>query len=236
MTKECLSRRKKILTTTTTQFPIVMAQDPNAQGAGNGNGDGDGNGDVNGEQEPKTHLEIAMDNLLQLGIPNLKPLDYTEDQMNAGTVGEMNDWAKANLDAAAYQEYRGLRRKDSKIEWLVFKIKAINEARASLLARLQAAPGAPQQQQQQQQQPGEQKVPDDDVDMDKNDDGNGKGTGVKAGGASTADEKIEKLEKTVLHMQQMFNQVLDKTYGNGSGNNDNGQGNKNNKGKPGNDR
>ena len=125
-----------------------MAQDPNAHANDNGNGDvdGDGNGDGNGE---KTQLEIAMDNLLELGIPNLQPLEFTEDQMNAGTVGELNDWAKKNLDAASYSEYRVLRRKDIKIEWLVLKIKAINQARASLLAKLQGVvPGSQQQQEQ----------------------------------------------------------------------------------------
>ena len=188
-----------------------MAQDPNAPADDHGNGNG--NGDPNGDGAPKTQLELAMDNLLELGIPNLQPLDYTEDQMTKGTVGEMNDWAKKNLDAASYQSYRALRRKESKIEWLVLKIKSINEARGSLLARLQGvAPVVQQQQVQQQQQPGEQGG-DQDQDMKENDNGNGNKKGETDAGEDKTEKRLKTMETAILNMQNMFNQVLDKQYG-----------------------
>ena len=201
-----------------------MAQDPNAHANDNGNGDGNGDGDG----EPKTQLEMAMDNLLALGIPNLQPLNYTEQQMNAGTVGEMNDWAKANLDAASFREYRVLRRKDIKVEWLVMKIKAINEARASLLKRLEGAPAVQQQQQpkpqpQQQPQPGAQGG-DDDQEMKDPKDGNGDGNGAPDDKEDKTEKRFKKMEETILNMQNMFNQVLDDKYKNGEGNSNNGKG------------
>ena len=194
------------------KFQIKMAQDPNAHANDHGNGNGDGD-------EPKTQLEIAMDNLLELGIPNLQPLDFTEDQMNSSTVGELNDWAKNNLDAASFQEYRVIRRKDTKIEWLALKVQAINEARASLLARLQGgAPAAAQQQPpQQQRQPGEQGLQDDDVDMKQNNSGNGNQDDAGKDEVDKTEQRFKTMEKAILDMQQAFNQVLNKQYENASG-------------------
>ena len=125
-----------------------MAQAPNPNPNGNENGDGNGNGNDMEMENPNengdpTQLELAMQSLAALGITNLQPLTFTAQEMEATNVKDLLAWVKNNLDLESYNEFKAIRRKETKIEWLQSKLVAINEARASLLARLT---GAPQQQ------------------------------------------------------------------------------------------
>ena len=189
-----------------------MANNPN----GNNNNDGNGNGngipidDPNENQGEPSPLDMALNNLRELGISNLQPLEFSEEEMKNTTVPDLLKWAKENLDKDAFQDFKVIKFKDRKIEWLKFKIRAVNEARASLLEKLTGVPA-----QQQQHQPGE-----DEKKNGENDNGNNNNN--KNNKETDWKKQLNEMGQRMDEMQGLFNQLLDVRHGNGGSNkNDN---------------